>query len=136
VPTAADHDGYRGSVADSDWRPIHVDDFKRAYAALMALRNKVIVEDPRPFWAVLNEIHEEYLPELSATLGASPVGDDDANREVTFALIVLEMMMQGRTEISTGAGITGNEHACAVEYCRNLTQSKYCLHHELELGSD
>src|SRR3954451_14079134 len=99
---------------------------------MIALKLKAMLGDDRPLWKILVDLREEKLNEAARLPRDELVGDEAANREVTFALIALEMMMRGETTIPMSAGESGVQHLCAYPGCTQITSALYCLHHELE----
>lgn len=115
---------------DDSRRPLDRDDYERTYAVLHALQMKALEGDVRPFWEILHELHEDKIQSRRVS-SEEVIGDEPAAMEVTFALIVLEMLMQGR-EIRTDVNLGGPVlHQCSVEGCHELTATSRCLTHEL-----
>lgn len=115
-----------------DLRPLDIDDYRRTYVVMLALRAKAIHGDERPMWEILHDLHEQYISNAEPHLEGL-LGDDGPLREVTFGLVVLERLLQGRFDVPSSTGEQlGNQRQCAQPQCREMTSGRYCLHHELE----
>ncbi|MFF1872822.1 hypothetical protein [Kitasatospora herbaricolor] len=84
---------------DEAQRPIDSSDFERIYAVLQALRAKAFKgDDDRPVWEILHELHEDYVEGQPVPL-EDLIGDEGASREITHALITLELLKLGKTMV-------------------------------------
>ncbi|MFE2174417.1 hypothetical protein [Kitasatospora sp. NPDC059462] len=113
-----------------DRRPINNSDFERIYAVLHALRAKAFEGDEdRPVWEILHELHEEYVEGRPVPLD-DLIGDEGASREITHALIVLEVLKRGENMVPAGRPMAV-ERRCATPGCPNTTVAALCWHCEI-----
>ncbi|MGY0466957.1 hypothetical protein ACW14Y_42860 (plasmid) [Kitasatospora sp. cg17-2] len=115
----------------ADERPIDRSDYQRIYAILHALQLKAMENDDRPLWEILRELHEDYLHADAPVPLDDLVGDRASSRELQHALIVIERLMRGSSDVRA-APTVGAATVCAKPGCPNLTYASLCWHCELE----
>lgn len=110
-------------------RPIARSDYERAMAVLYAYELH-LAEPETPLYEHLANVHEDSLADQARLSREVLLGDAGFSRERTAALILLESLIHGRTDVPVE--VHAAKQVCATPGCPEITDGVYCISCELK----